>query len=105
MGVLEVTEILNQNGPIARNTVRTLMEGMNEKGCLTFRPEWHRYVYSAAVPREESLGQRVTELVDKACGGEPERLMMALLNYWGLSDEETVRIQTMLDEAKAKQIK
>lgn len=103
VGVLEVTEILNKNRPVARNTVRTLMERMHEKGWLTYRPEGRSYIYSAVVPREESLGQRVTEMVDKACGGEPERLMMALLNYRGLSDEETVRIQTMLDEAKAKQ--
>lgn len=103
VGVLEVTEILNKNRPVARNTVRTLMERMHEKGWLTFRPEGRSYIYSALVPREESLGQRVAEMVDKACGGEPERLMMALLNYRGLSDEETGRIQKMLDEAKAKQ--
>jgi BlaI family penicillinase repressor len=103
VGVLEVTEILNRDRPVARNTVRTLMERMHEKGWLTYRPEGRSYMYSAVVPREESLGQRVAEMVDKACGGEPERLMMALLNYRGLSDDETVRIQTMLDEAKAKQ--
>jgi predicted transcriptional regulator len=105
VGVLEVTEMLNQIRPIARNTVRTLMERMQEKGWLTYRPQGRSYIYSALVPREESLGQRVTEMVDKACGGEPERLMMALLNYRGLSDEETHRIQKMLDEAKAKQDK
>jgi BlaI family penicillinase repressor len=103
VGVLEVTEMLNQIRPIARNTVRTLMERMQEKGWLTYRPQGRSYIYSALVPREESLGQRVTEMVDKACGGEPEKLMMALLNYRGLSDEETHRIQKMLDEAKAKQ--
>lgn len=103
VGVLEVTEILNRIRPVARNTVRTLMERMHEKGWLTYQREGRSYIYSAVVPREESLGQRVAEMVDKACGGEPERLMMALLNYRGLSDDETVRIQTMLDEAKAKQ--
>lgn len=103
VGVLEVTEILNKIRPVARNTVRTLMERMHEKGWLSFRPEGRSYIYSALVPREENLGQRVTEMVDKACGGEPEKLMMALLNYRGLSDEETVRIQKMLNEAKAKQ--
>lgn len=105
IGVLEVTEILNQQRPVARNTVRTLMERMQEKGWLTYRPEGRSYIYSALVPREESLGQRVSEMVEKACGGEPEKLMMALLNYRGLSEEETSRIQTMLNQAKAKQKK
>lgn len=103
VGVLEVTEILNQDRTVARNTVRTLMDRMREKGWLTHRAEGRTYLYSALVPREENLGQRVMEMVDKACGGEPEKLMMALLNYRGLSDEEAARIRQMLDEAKAKQ--
>lgn len=101
--VLEVTDFLNQQRSVARNTVRTLMERMQEKGWLTYRTQGRSYIYSALVPREVSLGERVSEMVDKACGGEPEKLMMALLNYRGLSDEETKRIQLMLDQAKAKE--
>jgi len=101
--VLEITEIINQQRQVARNTVRTLMERMQEKGWLTYRVEGRSYVYSALVPREESLGQRVLDMVDKACGGNPEKLMMALLEYRGLSAEETKRIRVMLDEAKAKE--
>jgi len=102
-GVLEVTQILNKQRPVARNTVRTLMERMKEKQWLKHRVEGRSYRYSATVPREESLGQRVMEMVDKACGGNPEKLMMALLQYRGLSEEETSRIRKMLDEAKQKQ--
>jgi BlaI family penicillinase repressor len=100
-GVLEITEVINKQRPVARNTVRTLMERMKEKGWLTHRVEGRSFVYAATVPREESLGQRVLDMVDKACGGNPEKLMMALLQYRGLSDEESKRIRTMLDEAKA----
>ncbi len=102
-GVLEVTKILNQQRPVARNTVRTLMERMQEKGWLTYRVEGRSYLYSATVPREESLGQRVMDMVDKACGGDPEKLMLALVKYRGLSDEETKRIRKMLDQARKKQ--
>ena len=100
--VLEIAETINLERPIARNTVRTMMERMKEKGWLTHRVEGRSYVYSALVPREESLGQRVLDMVDKACGGNPEKLMMALLEYRGLSSEESERIQAMLDEAKAQ---
>ena len=101
-GVLEVTQAINQQRPIARNTVRTLMERMEEKGWLRHRSEGRSYIYSATVPREESLGQRVMDMVDKACGGNPEKLMMALMQYRGLSDEEASRIRAMLDDAKRK---
>lgn len=103
VSVLEVTRILNKDRSIARNTVRTLMERMEEKGWLTHRSEGRSFVYSSTVPREESLGQRVMDMVDKACGGNPEKLMMALLQYRGLSDEETKRIRKMLDDARKQQ--
>ncbi|PCJ18817.1 MAG: penicillinase repressor [SAR86 cluster bacterium] len=103
VGVLPVTEVLNQRRPVARNTVRTLMERMKEKGWLTYRTQGRSYLYTATVPREESLGQRVMDMVDKACGGNPEKLMMALLQYRGLSEDETKRIRKMLDDAKKQQ--
>ena len=102
VGVLEVTEILNKQRPIARNTVRTLMERIREKGWLVYRAVGRSYLYEATVPREESLGERVVDMVDKACGGDPEKLMMALLDYRGLSTEESKRIRKILDEAGKK---
>jgi predicted transcriptional regulator len=100
-GVAEITTALNRQRPVARNTVRTLLERMEEKGWLTHRKEGRSHVYSATVPRDESLGQRVKDIVEKACGGSPEKLMMALMRYRGLSDEESDRIRKMLDEAKS----
>ena len=98
--VAEITTALNTQRPVARNTVRTLLERMEEKGWLSHRKEGRSYVYSATVPREESLGQRVKDIVEKACGGSPEKLMMALMRYRGLSDQESDRIRKMLDEAR-----
>ena len=98
--VQDVARRLNEQRPVARNTVRTLMERMEAKGWLGHRNEGRSYLYSATVPREESLGQRVVDMVEKACGGDPEKLMMALLDYRGLSDEEIARIRKMLDQAK-----
>ncbi len=100
LGVQDATSLLNETRPVARNTVRTLMERMREKGWLKHRVDGRSYLYSATVPREESLGQRVMDIVDKACGGNPDKLMMALLDYRGLSDEEAQRIRKMLDAAK-----
>jgi len=97
--VFEVTEMLNERRPVARNTVRTLMDRMEEKGWLAHRVIGRTYFYSALVPREESLGQRVMDMVEKACGGKPENLMMALLDYRGLSEDEAKRIQKLLDDA------
>ena len=100
--VADVTTALNKQRPIARNTVRTLMQRTEEKGWLKHRVEGRSFLYSAIVPREESLGHRVMDMVDKACGGNPEKLMMALMDYRGLTEDESTRIRKMLDDAKKK---
>ena len=100
--VADVTARLNEQRAVARTTVRTLLERMREKGWLKSRKEGRSFLYSALVPRELSLGQRVVDMVESACGGNPEKLMMALLHYRGLSDEETARIRKLLDDARQK---
>lgn len=90
---------------VARNTVRTLLERMEEKGWLTHREVGRAYVYRAARPRDESIGRKVREIVETVCGGSPETLMAALLEYRGLRPGELQRIRKMLDEAKASRIK
>jgi len=90
---------------VARNTVRTLLERMEEKGWVTHREVGRAFVYRAARPREESIGRKVREIVDTVCGGSPEALVAALLDYRGLRPGELERIRQMLEEAKSGRLK
>jgi len=90
---------------VARNTVRTLLERMEEKGWVTHRVVGRAYVYRAARPRAESIGRKVKEVVDTVCGGSPETLLSALLDYRGLRPGELDRIRKMLDQAKGGRLK
>jgi predicted transcriptional regulator len=94
----EVREIISQWRPVARNTVRTMMERMERKGWLAHRVIGRTRFYSAQVAREFGLGNRVLEFVDTAFGGEPDRLMAALIEYRGLTAGEVERIQVLLDQ-------
>ena len=67
----EVREILGQRREISRTAVRTTLERLEEKGWLTHRVVGRTHFYRPLVSREVSLGQRIVDLVDKACGGEP----------------------------------
>jgi BlaI family penicillinase repressor len=96
----EVREILSESRELARNTVRTLLERMEQKGWLKHREAGRTFLYSAAQPRGATIGQKVLEVVDRICGGSPERLVTALLDYRGLSDSELKRIRQLLDESK-----
>ena len=104
VSAFEVREILAERREVARETVRTLMTRMEEKGWLTHRTVGRTYFYSAAIPREANLGQHVLELIDNVCGGSAERMMSALMDHRGLSDEEAQRIQEMIEAARTKPI-
>ena len=101
VSAIEVRDILSKKRDLAKNTVRTLLDRMEEKGWLKHREDGRTYLYSAAQPRKASIGQKVLEVVEHVCGGSPEELVTALLDYRGLSPLELKRIRTMLDEAKA----
>jgi predicted transcriptional regulator len=102
VSAFQLREILAPQRRLARETVRTLLHRMEQKGWLEHRVVGRTYFYSATVPREVGFGQRVLELVDELCGGSPERLMSALLEHRGLTEEEAKRIQAMIDTARNK---
>jgi BlaI family transcriptional regulator, penicillinase repressor len=96
----EVGTILRPKRRLARNTVRTLLLRMEEKGWLTHREVGRAHRYAPAVPREATIGKKVIELIDTLCGGSPEALMTALLDQRGLTDAEAGRIRALLDAAR-----
>jgi BlaI family transcriptional regulator, penicillinase repressor len=96
----EVRERLANGRELARETVRTVLQRMEEKGWLKHRVVGRTFFYSAVVPRDATAGQKVIELIDKVCGGSPERLMTALLDYRGLSTLEADRIEALIKQAR-----
>ncbi len=97
----EVRRVLCRSRAVARNTVRTLLERMEEKGWIRHREDGRTFLYSAAQPRQTTMGQKVQEVVETVCGGSAEALVTALLDYRGLSSGELDRIRQMLAQARA----
>jgi predicted transcriptional regulator len=102
VAAVEVRQFLADGRELARETVRTMLERMEDKGWLKHRAVGRTFFYSAAVPRGATAGQKVIELIDTVCGGSPERMMTALLDYRGLSPEEADRIEAMIKQARNK---
>jgi predicted transcriptional regulator len=98
----EVRRVLSRTRKVARNTVRTLLERMEDKGWLEHRAEGRTFLYTAARPRQDAVGQKVREIVETVCGGSPETLVTALLDYRGLRPDELKRIRQLLDQAQAR---
>lgn len=99
----EVRAVLLQRRDVARNTVRTLLERMESKGWVKHREEGRKYWYRAACQRERSIAQQVGSVLERFCGGSPETLVSALLDYRGLTADEIERVRKLLSEAKSKQ--
>lgn len=97
----DVRCVLSRTRKVARNTVRTLLERMEDKGWLKHRAEGRTFLYTAARPRHDTVGQKVREIVETVCGGSPETLVTALLDYRGLRPDELKRIRQLLDRAQA----
>jgi predicted transcriptional regulator len=97
----EVRRVLAQSRSVARNTVRTLLERMEEKGWIQHREEGRTFLYAATQPRRATIGQKVREVVETVCGGSAEALVSALLDYRGLNADELDRIRQMLAQARA----
>jgi BlaI family transcriptional regulator, penicillinase repressor len=102
VAAIEVRASLADGRELARETVRTMLQRMEEKGWLKHRVVGRTFFYSAAVPKSGAVGQRVIELIDTVCGGSPERMMTALLDYRGLSADEAKRIEVLIQQAKQK---
>lgn len=100
--VTEVWEALKEQRDLARNTVQTTIVRLEERGWLTHRKDGRTFLYSAKRPRGISLGARVSQMVDRMFAGSPEELMNALLEYRGLSNDESERIREMIEQAETK---
>jgi predicted transcriptional regulator len=88
--------------PVARNTVRTLLERMEAKGWLVHRELGRTFVYRPARPRRATLGRKLRELIDSLCDGSPATLVAALLDDRRVDHDELERIRHLLEQARAE---
>lgn len=102
VSVSDVRQVLESRREVARNTDRTPLERMEEKGWLKHRVDGRSYIYSATHQRASTIGQKVVEVLDQVCGGSPEALMTALLDYRGFNPRELDSIRKMLSDAKSQ---
>jgi BlaI family transcriptional regulator, penicillinase repressor len=102
--VREVAQHLKRrHKPWAYTTILTLLSRLRDKGYVTQAKHTvgAAHVFTAAVTREQLLGQRLTELAEQVCDGTASPLVQALVNNRQLKREDIEhlrRILTKLDE-------
>lgn len=111
---LELMQILWEHGPatvqmvldhlpagrsLAYTTVQTVLGVLHRKSKVKRLYKNRAYYYEAAVSREKAAKSAIGDLVKRLFGGEPEQLVLAMVETQQLTPEKIEELQRLLDEA------
>lgn len=103
--VKDVHEELARRFPAAYTTTLKQLQIMTDKG-LVLRDESQRaHLYTARLPEEQTQGQLVGDLLDRAFEGSASRLVMRALASRPASAEELAEIRRLLDQLEGEEKK
>jgi predicted transcriptional regulator len=93
--VRQVKDALTAQGgdPPAYTTVMTMMKQLAEKGALRVDREQQTYLYTAAIRRDQVLGQRLTQFLHTVFDGKVEDMVLQLAEQTDLSVDDLRRIE------------
>ena len=83
--------------PVAYTTTLKTLQVMTEKGLTTREEERGQHLYRARHAEDDTLRGLVTDLVDRAFGGSPAKLIVQALSSRRASPEELREIRDLLD--------
>src|SRR5436853_6592259 len=79
-------------------TVQKLLERLEAKGFVRRDRTLFVHLFSAAVAREELVGRRLRDMVDKLCEGSLAPVLSHLFKAKGLSDRERRALRELIQE-------
>jgi len=103
--VREVMEILEESHGRQRayTSVMSLMNVMADKGQLRRRPQGRAFVYSANVKQEQTLGEMVGDLWQRAFDGSASTLVAHLLDETNPTEAELAEIRKAINSYARQQ--
>jgi predicted transcriptional regulator len=96
--VRQVMERLGRQRPRAYTSVMSLLNVMTDKGMVARHPEGRAFAYSAALAREQTLGEMVADLLGRAFGGSATALVTQLLEQANPDEHELNEIRRTIRE-------
>jgi len=94
--VRHVHETLAAARETGYTTTLKLMQIMADKGLVSRDEARRTHVYTAAVSRDETQRQLVSDLMDRAFGGSAAALVMQALSAHATSPDELAEIQRLI---------
>lgn len=81
----------------AYTTVMTLMNQLAAKGVLNVDRTRQPFIYSAAVRRDQVIGQRIKQFVQQVFDGQAGELVLRLVEEMDISAEDLKRIEAKIE--------
>lgn len=95
--VRQIQEELQKTRPTGYTTVLKLLQIMLQKGLVTRDEAQRSHIYAPAFSEEQTLGNLVRGLMDRAFGGSARQLVLQALATQKASPEELARVKQVLD--------
>ncbi len=94
----EVTDALNQTGPVAHSTTQTLLRKLEAKGAAAHTVRDRVFVFRP-LSREADINESAArDLLVRVFGGSIYGLVSHLLKHETISDDERLRLRALIDE-------
>lgn len=101
LGRVTAADVREQlSGSPSDSSVRTLLRLMEEKGHLAHEVDGPRYVYVATTPPDVASRRALRHLVQTFFGGDPRRLVSALIDDEQLDDSELEDLARLVESRR-----
>jgi predicted transcriptional regulator len=84
-------------------TVQSLLDRLDQKGCVERRKEGRVNVYSATVKRTDLIARRLRETADSLCDGSLAPLLSHLVRSSDPTVEEVEALERLIERLEAGQ--
>jgi BlaI family transcriptional regulator, penicillinase repressor len=82
------------------STIRTLLARLVEKGALAYDVDGSRYIYRAAVSRQDCVRQEGRSFLEKAFGGDVAALLAHFVQESALERDQIEQLRKLLAQKK-----
>jgi len=100
--VRDVQEVLNGERPTGYTTVLKLLQIMTDKGLVVRDESQRAHVYSTRFSEQRTQRQLLGDLIDRAFGGSPAKLVMQALTATTATADELTAIRLLLDQMEGE---
>ena len=95
--VQQVMESLDEESPLAYNSVLTTIRILEKKGYVKHQKDGRAHAYTPLVEREEATRSEIRRLVNRFFGNSHELLVLNILKDQSVDAAELQRLRKMLE--------